>query len=241
MFKYEMHLHSNGTSACGSSDAVEYIEAAKKNGYAGMVFTNHFYRGNTAISRELSWQEFVACYHEEYLRVREVGEKEGIDVLFGIEEGFGGGKECLIYGLDAETIALEKSFSKLPIGELSQFVRENGGFIAQAHPFRQRGYIPNPSELPNIANFDAIEVYNRGNTLEDNITAEEFARETGVAVIAGGDVHSVSGFGRSGVAFPERVSTGKDLVRLLKSGKYKLVADAAVGNVGNLFEYFDCL
>ncbi len=241
MFKYEMHLHSNGTSGCAVSDATEYIEAAKKNGYAGMVFTNHFYRGNTAISRELPWQDFVACYRDEYLRVREVGEKEGIDVLFGIEEGFGGGKECLIYGLDAETIASERSFSRLPIEELSQFVRENGGFIAQAHPFRQRGYILNSFERPNVAFFDAIEVYNRGNTLEDNVTAEEFARETGIAVISGGDVHSVSGFGRSGVAFEERVRTGEDLVRLLKAGRYKLVADAAACNVGKLFEYFDCL
>lgn len=241
MYKYEMHLHSNGTSACGCSDAAEYIEAAKKSGYAGMVFTNHFYRGNTAISRELPWQEFVACYRDEYLRVREIGEKEGIDVLFGIEEGFGGGKECLIYGLDAETIASEKSFSKLPIDELSQFVRENGGFIAQAHPFRQRGYISNSLERPNVALFDAIEVYNRGNTLEDNITAEEFVREVGARAISGGDVHSVGGFGRSGVAFEERVRTGKDLVRLLKSGRYKLIADASTGNVGKLFEYFDCL
>ena len=241
MFKYEMHLHSKDTSACGSSDAAEYIEAAKRCGYAGMVFTNHFFRGNTAISRDLPWQDFVKPYREEYLRVCEIGEREGIDVLFGVEEGFGGGKECLIYGLDADTIASEKSFPTLPIEELSQFVRENGGFIAQAHPFRQRGYITNPSVRPNVALFDAIEVYNRGNTLEDNITAEEFARETGVAVIAGGDVHSVSGFGRSGVAFEERVGNGKDLVRLLKSGNYKLVADASLGNVGKLFEYFACL
>lgn len=237
MYKYEMHLHSCGTSACGVSEAVEYIEAAKQSGYAGMVFTNHFYRGNTAVSRDIPWRDFVWTYRDEYLRAREVGEREGIDVLFGLEEGYGGGKECLIYGISPEAVALEKSFPRLPIAELSQFVRENGGFIAAAHPFRQRVYISNPNEKPDLRFFDAIEVYNRGNSLEDNLTAEAFALETGVPVISGGDVHSTSGFGTSGIAFEKRVRDGKELVALLKSGSYRLLANKPLGNCGDGFEY----
>ena len=47
MYKYEMHLHSSLTSKCATSDSVEYVKRAVETGFAGMVLTNHFYRGNS--------------------------------------------------------------------------------------------------------------------------------------------------------------------------------------------------
>lgn len=237
MFKYEMHLHSCQTSRCGVSESTDYIAAAKKRGFSGMVFTNHFFRGNTAIDRELPWRDFVNAYAEEFYKAGELAKGTGIDVLFGLEEGYGNGKECLIYGLRPETIAECNDFSRLPIKELSVFVRENGGFIACAHPFRVRGYITDSREEPNPELFDAVEVYNRGNSLEDNILAEEYAVKYSLPAICGGDTHRDSDFGYCGVAFEERVSDSKTLVRLLKSRKYSLIADKEKGNAGNLFKY----
>ena len=184
MYKYEMHLHSNLTSKCAVTPATEYVKRAVEEGFAGFVLTNHFYRGNTAVSRELPWGEFVDVYAREYYETRKLGEKNGIDVLFGLEEGIGSGKECLIYGLLPEVIAAEPNFSRMPIEELSKFVRSNGGFIACAHPFRRRDYITNPLVDPNPENFDAIEVYNRGNSLDDNLLAETYGKSSHTARVS---------------------------------------------------------
>lgn len=232
MYKYEMHLHSCGTSKCGASESSDYIEAAINAGFSGMVFTNHFFRGNTAVDRDLAWKDFVEHYKRDWLCAKEVGDKNNIDVLFGVEEHFGKGKECLIYGVTPEDIAECTDFPEMPITEISAFVREKGGFIACAHPFRVRGYITDPDGEPDISLFDAIEVYNRGNTAEDNIKAEIFAQRHNLAVISGGDVHRDTDFGHSGLIFSERARDDRTLVRLLKSGNYSLIYDDKAKNYG---------
>ena len=239
MYKYEMHLHSYGCSACGVSCAEEYVRIAHECGFAGMVFTNHFYRGNTGIDRAYEWERFTEAYKFDYLRAKELGEKLDVDVFFGIEEGFRlngyHGKEALIYGISPELLAKTPEFAKMNIAEISGFVRENGGFIACAHPFRVREYIQRPDDEPDTELFDAIEVYNRSNTLEDNVKAEIFAKKNNLAVISGGDVHEASDFGEAGLVFEKRVKTDTELVKLLKEGKYKLFATD--DNHGDLYEF----
>ncbi len=239
MYKYEMHLHSYPCSACGVSDATDYVKIAHERGFAGMVFTNHFYRGNTGIDRKIEWKKFVGAFRDDYLRAREMGERLDVDVLFGIEEGFrlNGlfGKEALIYGVSPDALMREPEFIHMSISEVSAFVRENGGYIVCAHPFRTREYIQNPDDEPDVALFDAIEVYNAGNSTEDNIKAERFAKKHNIAAISGGDVHRVDSFGKSGLIFDQRAKTEADLVRLLKAAKWKLFA--ANDNHGDLYEF----
>lgn len=228
MYKYEMHLHTNTCSACGIATGEELVIAAKLNGYTGIVITNHFYHGNTAIDRKLSWEEFVVAYKNDYLETKKAGEKYGIEVLFGIEEGYGGGKETLIYGIDPEVIINTPEFRRMSIAEMSAFVRNNGGFIACAHPFRDRVYIAEPRKEPNAELFDAIESYNVGNSEEDNTLAEEFCKRTSLPRISGGDVHSTAGFGKAGLAFYERITTSEQLVTALKQGDYKLIINGKI-------------
>lgn len=240
MYKYEMHLHSLGCSRCGVSPATDYILTAKEKGFVGMVFTNHFYRGNSGIDRSIGWEKFVGEYRDDYLRARELGEKHDIDVLFGVEEAFkfNGvyGKEALIYGLEPEAFIKTPEFMHMDIYEISDFVRQNGGFIVCAHPFRVRDYIQRPDDEPDMTIFDGIEVHNAaGNPTEDNVKAEKFARKNNLCVISGSDAHSVEDFGKGGIAFEKRVKTNKELVEALKNGVWKLVA--AGDNHSDLYEY----
>ena len=223
-----MHLHSSGCSKCASSTAEELIYAAKNKGYSGVVFTNHFYRGNTCIDRELPWESFVSAYEEDYIRAKELGEQIDIDVFFGIEEGIGGGKEMLIYGLTPEIIKSNPNFKSMQLPELYKFIHKNGGFAVAAHPFRQAFYIPEPDKEPDLRYFDAIEVNNHSTPSDRNIKAAIFAQETGILTTSGGDVHNTSGIGFSGIAFNNRIKTSKELVRLLKSGKYRLIVNGQI-------------
>lgn len=228
MYKYEMHLHTNVCSACGISSGEEMVKVAKEKGYTGIVITNHFYHGNTAISRRTPWREFVKAYKEDYLDAKKAGEKYGIEVLFGIEEGYGKGKETLIYGISPELLMDTPDFSHMTIVEMSKFVRANNGFIVAAHPFRVRDYIAEPRKAPDTTLFDALETYNHINSFEDNDLAEQLCKKSGLLRTSGGDVHSIHGIGNAGLAFYERITNNEQLVTALKAGNYKLIISGEI-------------
>lgn len=230
MYKYEMHLHTQSCSACARSSAEEMVSAIKECGFTGLVITNHFFHGNTAIDRKLPWRDFAECYAEDYYRARDFGLKNGVDVLFGLEEGLGNGKEALIYGLSPETVIDEPAMRDMNLRELADFVHSNGGLIYAAHPFRQREYIKFPHVEPDMSCFDSIEVYNRGNTDIDNQTAYNFAKKHGLLGIAGSDAHSAANLGLTGLAFDRRITTNQELITALKAKNYKFVID------GNIME-----
>lgn len=227
-YKYEMHLHTVACSACANSTAEEMVLAAKEAGFSGIVLTNHFMHGNTAIDRNLPWERFAGAYAEDYYNAKKIGDQLGIDVLFGIEEGVGDGKEALIYGLSPETIIGEANMPNMSLRELADFVHAHGGLLYAAHPFRDRPYIKNPDTEPDMTCYDSIEVYNRFNTEDANQKAERFARKIGIRGIAGGDTHSAANVGATGLAFKQRITTGCELVEALKSEDYRFVIDGEV-------------
>ncbi len=224
-YRYEVHLHTCECSACGVSSAREMVLAAYHAGYSGVVFTNHFYRGNTCVDRGLDWKDFVKAYEDDYLDAKEFGRGFDIDVLFGIEENYFESHEALIYGLSPAQVAAEPRIGSFGLPELSEYVRSCGGVIICAHPYRDRGYIPDPDIDPDMRYFDAIEVYNQFNRPVRNAKAAEFAAEHGTAVISGGDVHNAVNFGCSGLAFPQRVRDNETLVRMLKEQRYELLIE----------------
>lgn len=231
MYKYEMHLHSSGCSACAFSDSRDYVDAALENGYSGMVFTNHFYHGNTEVSRRLPWKDFVGAFRDDWLKAKEYGDEKGIDVLFGIEEVYepGSGKEILIYGITPEDLIRCPEFQYMNVYQMSAFVRNLGGYVVCAHPFRVRDYIPDPYTAPDPEFMDAVEIYNYFNSEEDNRKAVEFAELHRLPGISGGDIHRTCNFGHSGLAFYERIHTNEQLVDALKKGRYQLICNGITG------------
>ena len=47
MFLYETHVHTIKASACAWNTPKEMVQAYKQAGYAGMILTDHFIKGNT--------------------------------------------------------------------------------------------------------------------------------------------------------------------------------------------------
>lgn len=223
MYKFEIHLHTNGCSACGVSSGEEMVDAAVKNGYSGIVITNHFYHGNTAIDRGLDWKDFVGEYEKDYLRAKNYGERKGITVFFGLEEGFAIGKEMLIYGISPQDLILCPEFPRFSAAKKSRFVRSNGGLCICAHPFRHRDYIPDPDTPPDPDLFDGIEGFNLANTSEDNEMAMIFAVNNKKVITSGGDVHNAAKFGGAGIAFDTPVKSYADFLCRLKNAEFKLI------------------
>ncbi len=228
MYKYELHAHTNAVSKCAFSTPEEMVKAYANAGYAGIVFTDHFIYGNTAIDRNLPWDERMKAYFSPYDNAKKLGKELGISVFVGIEHAYGNGKEFLVYGdLKAEDFFLNPQIEKMPPAKFIEFCHSKGWFVAHAHPFRERFYI-NLDIPPVTDGIDAIEVYNHCNKAEENIKAAEFCEELGVIPISGTDTHSAELCGKAGVAFNKKVTTPKALVKALLSGKGRLIINGEI-------------
>lgn len=223
MYKYEIHLHTSACSACAVSSAKEMIDAAAKNGYSGIVITNHFYHGNTAVDRNLPWNDFVGAYIDDYEYARVYGKKKGISVFFGLEEGFAPGKEMLIYGVKPESFLKHPEFIMMSAKEKSDFIHEEGGICVCAHPFRDRSYIPDPQTPPDPALFDGIEGFNLGNKIDENEKAFIFGINNNKFLTSGSDTHRCDNFGDAGIAFENPIKDYDDFVNKMKKGEFKLI------------------
>lgn len=220
MFKYEMHVHSKISG--GGDDIVNHIEALRKKGFSGMVITNHFFRGDTKVSRSLPWNEFVDAYAADYEKGKKIAKLYDFDLLFGIEEHVGDGREVLVYGITPDFLYTHPEIKRAEINDFVALVHKAGGLVFQAHPFRDRWYIANPTPLKELPILDGFEVYNAGNHDDENLKAEEFSKSKACRLIAGSDAHSSKDAGKTGIISNVRLRTEKELVSCLKSGNYKI-------------------
>jgi len=188
-FVYETHMHTCQASACGKSMGRDYIERYIDAGYAGIMVTDHFYRGNCVIDRRLPWREFVNRFCVGYEDALNEGERKGLPVFFGWEENFDG-DEYLIYGLDKAWMLAHPEMAAWTRKQQYEAVRAAGGCVVQAHPFRARSY----NHTIYLAQYlcDGVEVFNAGNEPEWNSLALRYAQVTGKPMTAGSDNHNAN-------------------------------------------------
>ena len=82
MYRYETHCHTLYASACSSLDAETMVALYLANGYDGIVVTDHFFNGNTAISPSLGWKERVTRCRQIRYPIRQINVKiNGINAV----------------------------------------------------------------------------------------------------------------------------------------------------------------
>jgi predicted metal-dependent phosphoesterase TrpH len=194
-------------------------------GYSGIIVTDHFFRGNCALSRKLPWKEWVNQFCRGFEEAKEEGERQGLDVFFGWEETFKGGDDYLVYGLDKDWLLEHPEVRNWTRGEQYRAVKEAGGCVVQAHPFRQRHYINRITLSTGCV--DAVEAANGGNEDASNdALALRYAKKIGKPVTAGTDIHSVS-FARLqepfGVYLDKKLDSIKDYVKIILDDKIESI------------------
>ena len=222
MFYYELHLHTNAASLCSIVEPEAYINFYIKMGYSGMVVTDHFYHGNTAVNRRIPWDMFIDEYCEGYNRAKREGAKHGFTVLFGFEQKFtDGNDEYIVLGISPEWLKAHPEIRDMERIPFFDIVHKANGFVIQAHPFRERYYI---SDIRLSLDYvDAIEVYNQGDTDEQVRRAYEYAKNLGLPMTAGTDVHSIHDREVvGGVGFEKKINTVEELIEEIKIGRAKI-------------------
>lgn len=224
-YKYETHLHTSDSSACGESKGYEYIEGFKRLGFDGFFVTEHFYLGNTSIPRTLPWTEWVDRYCESYYKTKKAAEGSGLKVFFGWESTYGTGEDFLIYGLGPDWLKNHPEITDLTQEEQYDLVHREGGLVVQAHPFRDRYYMDEIRLHPNHC--DAWEVANAGNKPWMDRIAYEYALEHHMIMTCGSDLHRVKDLTEDmifGMETDEPLTCEQDYVRIIMSGKgFKMI------------------
>lgn len=220
-FLYETHMHTSESSKCGQSSAAQQVRAYKKRGYSGIIITDHFINGHCTCPRHLPWHEKMRHSISGYTAAKKEGDKCGLDVFLGWEF-YHKGLEFLTYGLGLDFLLAHPDIDKKAPAEYSSIVRENGGYIAQAHPYRTSSYIINPGPVdPSL--LDGIEVFNASEYKEHNRKAFEFAKKHGLPMQAGSDSHSTHVEYPSGIAMQKKAESIHDIIAAITSHQVELL------------------
>lgn len=216
-YLYETHMHTCQGSACGVSTGAEQARFYKEMGYTGIIVTDHFTGGNTAVPRELPWRERIDCFCSGYEDALIEGQKIGLDVFFAWEQNYDG-DEYLVYGPDKAWLLAHPDIEHWTRRQQLDAVHAAGGAVIQAHPFRHRDYIK--YILLGRKYCDGIEVANTGNTPDADACARRYAEAYGFLTTAGSDNHNCQKADPArlmGVELDARLESVMDFARLIRS------------------------
>ncbi len=193
--KIDLHVHSKERSSCGRASEEEQIRAAMAAGLDAIVFTDH---------HRLAPLGRLEKLNDRYAPFR---------IFSGIEITTNG-EDVLVLGLD--DAALENPKWTYP--DLHAFVRERGGFIALAHPFR---YHPDKITIE-LEQFvpDALEVCSIHTPLAAEARIREIALRLGIPVVCNSDAHSTDALGIHYNVLERFPSDEQEMIALLRSGRF---------------------
>ncbi len=227
LYRYETHLHTSPVSRCAVATVADTLAFYKRKGYDGVFITNHFLDGNINVDRSLPYNEKIEFYFSDYERGVEVGRELGLRVFPGVESSYGG-TDFLIYGLGKEWYLANPQIMDMDKRSQLKFIRASGGFVVQAHPFREASYIDHIRLYPDCV--DGVEVMNACRTELENRMARLYAENCGFIMTAGSDNHC----GKvqkllSGMEFETPLSDEHDYVARLKRGEGRIFTETNEG------------
>lgn len=221
MYKYDLHVHTKEGSACARNTGAEMAEMYAREGYSGFFVTDHFYTGNTAVPRDLPWEEWVGRFCEGYRSAKKRGDELGLDVFFGWEFGLGGGTEFLTLGLDEAWLLANPDVRRMDPVTYSTKVHEAGGYLIHAHPYLEASYVPCIRLFPRLV--DAVEVLNAPKGDFINARAAEYALAYDLTQTAGSDSHNDHPHKLAAVSVPRRPSSAAEFIAMLRGREHSPV------------------
>ena len=210
---FDLHVHTTKGSSDSNLSPEEMVLEAKRLGLPGICITEH----NAPWDRH-QFQAFARQHDLLLIRGVEVDTDMG---------------HVLVFGLDSYLPGISK------IEELRRVVKEAGGFMVSAHPFR--GLLsPGPvtrsllytngrpvpttveeaSEHPVFDMVDAVEVANGGTVDQENAFAWRVAQHSHFKGTGGSDAHSLHGLGRCVTVFEQEIRSEQEFLEALKGGRF---------------------
>lgn len=208
MYKYDTHVHTAEASGCATASGAEQARRYKELGYDGIIITDHFFNGNSAIHHYYDWYDRVRQFCKGYENAKAEGDKIGLKVFFGIEYSYFG-TDLLTCGIDKDWLYQNDNIMDVSVYEYIKRVHDAGGIIVHAHPFREASYINEVKLMPKWV--DGVEVYNAGNYDEKfNERAKWYAEQYNLPITAGTDNHHLTTDRISGISTEQPLESIED-------------------------------
>ncbi len=226
MYKIETHLHTPNISPCGVVTAQEIVERYTAAGYAGLVVTDH-YRLDVFCRLGLDPDaagEKLHAFLEGYRQVKHYADQAGLMTYYGAELQFTENhNDYLVFGFDDALMEDPGKICRMGVAAFSEQIRGTGAILIQAHPYRT-GCVPVAPHL-----LDGVEAINRHDVHNNrNHLAMDYASRFQMRMTSGGDFHDPEDKCIAGIEADWLPRDNFELVKLLKSGQYRLLGNESV-------------
>ncbi len=220
IYRYDPHVHTSETSKCGWVTAALTVDRYHRNGYAGIVITDHLHRGYIeSLDCRDDWQDCVTHYLSGYRAACEQTKKYDMDVILGAELRFPeNNNDYLVYGIDEAWLRDNPYMTELD--HQAFFDRfGNDVLIIHAHPFR------NGNDVVYHECVHGVEVVNCNPRHENhNERALELCRQFPRLSYrtCGSDAHRDGDEARAAVCFHERLRDSYAFKAAVEAGNFTL-------------------
>jgi predicted metal-dependent phosphoesterase TrpH len=198
----DLHVHTNKYSKCSLLPPDEAVKRAKAHGLDGICLVEH----NAIWDKE---EIKYLCESHKYLVLR------GMEV----DTGYG---HILVFGLDSYSKEMQD------IEWLRAIVKQRGGLMVAAHPFRTPVYPQNAYgdwqlNLPFeqgvkrrlFSLVDGIEIFNSRSKPGESLFSLKIAQFLHLKTVAGSDAHKLSEVGASATVFNDTIKDEESFLRVL--------------------------
>ena len=205
-YKTEFHAHTSPASTCSRISPEKMVETYIREKYTSVIITNHFMYDTAETDSK------IKAYLDDYYHTKELGEKEGLNIVLGAEIRFSENvNDYLIYGIEDKDLFAINSLLDNGIDNFYREYKNDKNIILQAHPFRDGMSLANPKSV------DGIEVFNMHPGHNSRIgLAAKYAREHNMLVSAGTDFHEFGREAMCSIMTRKPILTSYDAAEVLK-------------------------
>jgi predicted metal-dependent phosphoesterase TrpH len=202
----DLHVHEELFSACSRMSLEDAVTFARYHGLDALCITNHD-------SLDIAGSAVLRTLDFPVFVGVELATRQGDMLAFGL------------HSLPPFTPTAQ---------EFIDFVAGQNGFSCAAHPFRAWSNVLGNC-LDNLRGLDAVETLNGGNDDQENSRALQACERLGLVALGGSDAHRGQDIGRCATWFPDPVTSMRELVLAVKSGRCLPVMRAPDGmyRIGN--------
>jgi len=220
-FLYDTHTHTKETSLCGHLPAADLVDRYQRNGFAGLVITDHLHPEYLSQQdKDHDWDKVMDHYLSGYHAAKERGDQIGMDVLLGAELRFPeNDNDYLVYGIDEQWLRSHPYVCCMSAREFFQKFHDQL-LIIHAHPYRNGNTVVFEDA---VHGSELINAHPRHENHND-LALELCRRHPDFYRLAGSDTHESGDEARAGVLLPERVKDSYAYKHMIETWQFQLWA-----------------
>lgn len=218
-YLYDPHTHTSETSRCGHLPAAEVVDRYVKQGFTGLVVTDHLHPEYLSrIDTQHNWDAVMDHYLSGYHASKKRGDEVGFDVILGAELRFPeNDNDYLVYGIDEQWLRSNPYMCCMSALEFFAKFRDQV-LIIHAHPYRDGNKEVFESAVHGSEIINGNPRHENGNELALDLCRRhpDFFR------LAGSDTHQAGDEAQAGIILPERVKDSFSYKKMIETMRFKL-------------------